>query len=76
MFLEQQVVSLALSSTRGYVGSHCEFGCFLELELASPISGLLYLIIGMHALYNGFFMLVILMRSILLLEPLRGQVMD
>ena len=36
------------------VGSHCEFGRFLELYLASATSGLLCLIIGVHALLGGF----------------------
>ena len=31
-------------------GFHCEFNRFLELYLASAISGLLCLIIGVHAL--------------------------
>ena len=34
------------------------------------------MIIGVHALYNGFFMLEILMHFVLVPEPLRGQVMD
>ena len=40
------------------VGSHCELGSFLALYLASATSGLLHLIIGVHALLGGFFMLV------------------
>ena len=40
------------------VGSHCEFNRFLELYLASTTSGLLCLIIGVHALLDCFSMLV------------------
>ena len=35
-----------------------EFGWFLDLELESATSGLMCLIIGVHAPLSGFFMLV------------------
>ena len=40
------------------VCSRFEFNWFLDLELESATSGLIYLIIGVHALLGGFFMLV------------------
>ena len=40
------------------VCSHFEFGWFLDLELESATSGLICLIIGVHALLGWFFVLV------------------